>query len=188
MLIIDGFSIHSLGPSPCWESELPLACQAALLRRQQRNVETKSYTGKENLGFAYRPPSQSGWLVSPINCGRSWFWTMQGVAFCYLIQILSQLFQCASRTKWLCQFVGKHKQGLWECNNNEIVFDWWLINDWWFVIVQTIQQDLEATFSVTLLLHVNYWISFFKWTWISNQVLNWGFKYEMKNNSSANCF
>lgn len=46
MLIIDEFSSHSLGPSPCWESELPLVCQAALLRKQRRNVETKNYAGK----------------------------------------------------------------------------------------------------------------------------------------------
>lgn len=44
--MIDVFSIHSLGPSPCWESELPLTCQAALLRKQKKNVGTKNYSGK----------------------------------------------------------------------------------------------------------------------------------------------
>lgn len=54
-----GFSIHSLGLSPCWESELPFACQAALL---SKGMWKKELCREElgNLGFAYRPPSQSG--------------------------------------------------------------------------------------------------------------------------------
>lgn len=44
----------------------------------------------ENLGFVYRPHSLAGWLVAPINCGRSRFWAMQSIASCCLIQILTQ--------------------------------------------------------------------------------------------------
>lgn len=57
MLITDGFFIHSSGPG--WKSELPLAGQAALLRKvlsKGKWIHIKIFREElEDLGFAYRP-------------------------------------------------------------------------------------------------------------------------------------
>lgn len=56
MLITDGVFIHSSGP--CWKSELPLASQAALLRKvlsKGKWIRIKIFREElEDLGFAYR--------------------------------------------------------------------------------------------------------------------------------------